>query len=63
MLILIVIDVQYSQKVVFSFENGSNRKNQSSSRCLHLVKKFPTSKISDSNLLLGGGGGIFPPTP
>ena len=53
MLILIVIDVQYSQKVIFSFENGSNRKNQSSSRCLHLVKKFPTSKISDSNLLLG----------
>ena len=63
MLILIVIDVQYSQKVVFSFENGSNRKNQSSSRCLHLVKKFPTSKISDSNLLLGGGGAPFSHPP
>ena len=62
MLILIVIDVQYSQKVVFSFENGSNRKNQSSSRCLHLVKKFPPRKISETNLHLGGGG-IFPPTP
>ena len=31
MLILILIDVQYSQTTVFSFEKGSNRQNHSSS--------------------------------
>ena len=40
MLIFILIDVQYSQKAVFSFEKGSNQQNHSSSGSLHLVKKF-----------------------
>ena len=41
MLILILIDIQYSQKAVFSFEKGSNHQNQSSPGSLHLEKKFP----------------------
>ena len=40
MLIFILIDVQYSQKVVFNFGKGSNRQNHSSSGSLYLVKKF-----------------------
>ena len=48
MLIFILINVQYSQKAVFSFEKGSNRQNHSSSGSLHLIKKIPPSKISDS---------------
>ena len=49
MLILILIDVHYSQKAVFSFEKGSNGQNHSSGS--HLVKNYPPSKISN------------PPTP
>ena len=45
MLILILIDIQYSQKANSSFEKGLNCQNHSS---LHPVKKFPGSKISDS---------------
>ena len=45
MLILILIDFQYSQKVVFSFENGSNNQNHSSGS-LHTVKKSPPVKFS-----------------
>ena len=41
MLILILIDVQYSQKAVFSFEKGLNPQNHSSSGSLHLVKNSP----------------------
>ena len=41
MLILILIDVQYSQNAVFSFEKFSNRQNHSSSDSHHLVKKSP----------------------
>ena len=59
MLILILIDVQYSQKAVFSFKKGSNRQNHSSSSSLHPVKKFPLSKIPTQTPT----GGIFPPTP
>ena len=40
MLILILIDVQYSQEAVFSFEKGLNCQNHSSSGSLCLVKKF-----------------------
>ena len=40
MFIFILIDAQYSQKAVFSFEKGSNRENHSSSGSLHPVKKF-----------------------
>ena len=47
MLILVLIDVQYSQKAVFSFEKGSNCQNHSSSDFLNLVKKSPPSKISN----------------
>ena len=47
MLISILIDVQYSQKAVFSFEKGLNRQNHSSSGSLYTVKKF-FSKMSDS---------------
>ena len=58
MLISILIDVQYSQEVVFSFEKGSNSQNPSSSGSIHPVKKFPLpSKISDSSLTEGN----FPP--
>ena len=39
MWILILIDVQYSQKAVFNFEKGSNHQNYSSSRFLQPVKK------------------------
>ena len=47
MLILTLIDVQYSQKAVISFEKGSNPQNHSSSS-LHPAKKIlPASKISD----------------
>ena len=48
MLILILIDVQHSQKAVFSFEKGSNRQNHSSSGSLYRVKMSPppTIKIS-----------------
>ena len=48
MLSLILIDIQYSQKANSSFEKGLNCQNHSSSSFLHPVKKFPTSKISDS---------------
>ena len=41
MLILILIDVQYSQNAVFSFEKFSNRQNYSSSCSHHLIKKIP----------------------
>ena len=47
MLNLILIDVQYLQKVVFSFEKGSNHQNHCSSGSHYPVKNSP-SKISDS---------------
>ena len=40
MLISILIDVQYSQEPVFSFEKGSNSQNHSSGS-IHPVKKSP----------------------
>ena len=47
MLILILIDVQYSQKAVFSLGKGSNRQDHSSSGSLPPAKKIPPpSKIS-----------------
>ena len=54
MLILILIDVQYSQKAVFNFEKGWNHQDHYSSGSLHLVKK---------SLLVSTTGGIYdPPT-
>ena len=47
MLILNLIDVQYSQKTVFSFEKGSSCQNHFSSGSLYPVKNTP-STISDS---------------
>ena len=41
MLIFILINFQYLQKAVFSFEKGLNCQNQSSSGSLHPVKKLP----------------------
>ena len=41
MLILILIDVQYSQKAIFSFEKDSNCQNHSSPGFLYPVKKSP----------------------
>ena len=55
MLILILIDVQYLQNVVFSFAKGSNCQNHSSSD-FHPLKN-PTIKISHSPPF-----GRFPPT-
>ena len=49
MLILILIDIQYSQKAVSSFEKGSKRQNDLSSGFFHAVKKLPPPvKISVS---------------
>ena len=45
MLTLILVDVQYSRKAVFSFEKDSNHQNHSSWGSLHLVKILP-QKIS-----------------
>ena len=56
MLIFILIDVQYSQKAIFSFEKDSSCQNYSSSGSLHLVKKIPPVKfpIPPNPLLLFG---------
>ena len=45
MLILILIDVQYSQKAVFSFEKFVNCQNHISSGFLHLVKNLPHQNV------------------
>ena len=52
MLILILIDVYYSQRAVFSFQKGLIHQNDSSSGSSHLVKKSPPT----------GGRGWFSPT-
>ena len=48
MLILILIDVHYSQKAAFSFAKGLNCQYHSSLGSLYPVKKSPPSKISNS---------------
>ena len=45
MLILILIDVQYSQKAAFSFEKDLNGQSHSSSGFHHPVKKFLPAKF------------------
>ena len=55
MLISILIDVQYSQKAVFSFEKGLNGQNHSSSGSHQSVKNFPPAKF-----LIPPPGGIAP---
>ena len=44
MLILVLIDVQYSQKAVFSFEKGLNGQNHCSG-FHHPVKNHPQAKF------------------
>ena len=50
MLILVLIDIQYLQKAVSSFEKGSKRQNHLPSGSLYPVKKSPppSTKMSDS---------------
>ena len=48
MLLLILIDVQYSQKAIFSFKKGLNCQDHSSSGSFHPVNLPPPIKISDS---------------
>ena len=50
MLMLILIGVQYLQKVVSSFEKSLNGQNHSSWGSHHLVKKSPTRKVFDPGL-------------
>ena len=45
MSILILIDVQYTHKAVFSFEKGLNCQNHSSSGSLHPVKNSPQENL------------------
>ena len=45
MLMLILIDVQYSQKAVFSFEKSSNRQNYISSDFIYLWKQSSSSNF------------------
>ena len=54
MLFFILIDVQYSQKVAFSFGKGPNRQNHSSSGSLYRVKKLPPVKFPILPTSLGG---------
>ena len=43
---LILIDVQYLQNVLFSFEKGSNGENHSLTDSYHPMKKSPQQNIS-----------------
>ena len=54
MYMLILLDVQYSRKAVFSFEKVSNGQNHSSLRFPSPVKKFPPAKFQIPPIL-------FPP--
>ena len=60
MLVLISVDVQYSQNAVYGFEKFSNRQKHSFSDSHHLVKKFPQQcsllfdKVRETPKVLGG---------
>ena len=56
MLILILIDIQYLQNVVLSFEKGLNGQNHSSSGSHHHINLIPQTK-----LLIPPLGEKFPP--
>ena len=56
MITLILINVQYLQNVVFSFENGLNRQNYSTSDSRHLIEKSTPRQ----NFPLPSTGGNFP---
>ena len=49
MLILILISIQYLQNVVFSFEKGLNKQNNTSSDSYHLI--FPPTGVNFSYFL------------
>ena len=49
-LILILIDVQYSQNAVFSFEKGLNCQNHPSSGSHHSLRKFPWQNFRSPKL-------------
>ena len=55
MLLLILINVQYLQNVVFSFERGSYSQNHSLSNSHYFMKKFPKQNFPFPPL------GGFPP--
>ena len=59
MLILILIDVQYSQNAVFTFGKDLNHQNHSSSGSHHQVEKSPPAKF----LILPTNAGEFTSTP
>ena len=61
MLIVILSDVQYSQKAVFRFEKGLNGQNQSSSGPHHLVKKSPPPPLPLAKFLIPPLWGDFRP--
>ena len=61
MLILILIEVQHSQKAVFRFEKGLNSQSHSSSGSYHLVKKNPPTTAK--YLIPPSLGGIPPSLP
>ena len=61
MLILILINVQYLQEAIFSFEKGSIGQSHSSSSSYCLVKKFPP--LPAKFLILPTLGEFPPPTP
>ena len=46
MLILILMDVQYLQNVVFTFGKGLNNQSYSLSGSHHMIKKVPLNKVS-----------------
>ena len=60
MLILILIDVQYSRKATFSFKKSLNCQNHSFSGSISLVKKSPPVKFQISP---HWGGGSLPLAP
>ena len=59
MLILILIDAQYSQKTVFSFQKGLNGQNHSSSGSNYKIKNSPPAKFLICSPL--GGNSPTPP--
>ena len=63
MLILILIDVQYSRKAIFSFKKSLNCQNHSFSGSISLVKKSPPVKFQISPLWGGGSLPLAPTSP
>ena len=60
MLILILTDVQYSRKAIFSFKKSLNCQNHSFSGSISLAKKSPPVKFQISS---HWGGGSLPLAP